>query len=116
MLLQSHSGEIHLLPALPKAWPNGSVKGLRARGGFEVDIVWEDSQLKTGTIKSVWGTDFKLRYGSRVISLRMRSGRSLRFDENLKSTSQVSMPLPTKPNHSTPVISHVRNVDPVPSS
>ena len=61
MLLQSHAGEIHLLPALPKAWNTGHVKGLRARGGFEVDMVWEDGQLTEAKLYSALGRDGTVR-------------------------------------------------------
>ena len=79
MLLQSHSGEIELLPALPAAWPTGSVRGLRARGGFEVDIAWRDGRLTAATVGSLEGNPATLRYDKVTRPVRLRRGATLRW-------------------------------------
>lgn len=83
MLLQSHAGEVHLLPALPKAWPNGSVTGLRARGGFEVDMAWADGKLTSMALRSLTAKTCQVRYGEKTVELKMKPGDVIRLGGDL---------------------------------
>jgi len=80
MLLQSHGPEIHLLPALPFAWPDGSVKGLCARGGFEVSLYWKDHRLQSATLTSQVGGSSPVRYKTHVLHATVKPNRELRLD------------------------------------
>lgn len=83
MLLQSHAGELELLPALPKAWPTGSVRGLCACGGFEADIAWQGGKLSAATIRSKLGGPCRVRYGEKSLKLQTEKGRGHRVDGEL---------------------------------
>jgi alpha-L-fucosidase 2 len=84
MLLDSHGGEIELLPALPKTFATGSVKGLRARGGFELDVAWKDGQLTTATLRSTASQTAKLRYGEKTLALPTEKGKSYTLSSALQ--------------------------------
>ena len=73
MLLQSHAGEIELLPALPSAWPSGKVTGLRARGGFTVDIEWRDGKVTAYRIVSEEPQSVRVRVNGEVKTLRTKT-------------------------------------------
>ena len=76
MLLQSHEDFIELLPALPGSWKDGEVKGLCARGGFELNMKWQDGKLTDAMLLSKKGGDCKVKYGSEEISLQTVAGKT----------------------------------------
>jgi alpha-L-fucosidase 2 len=82
MLLQCVDGEIELLPALPKAWPTGSVRGLRARGGFEVDIAWRDGRLISAELRGAPGGAAHVRYGEKLRRVKVARGKRLTLEAN----------------------------------
>jgi alpha-L-fucosidase 2 len=84
MLLQSHDEVIHLLPALPKTWNEGNVSGLRARGGFEVDITWKNGKLVSAKISSKDSGVCRVNCQGKTIELQMKAGGWVGLDGDLK--------------------------------
>jgi alpha-L-fucosidase 2 len=86
MLLQSHVGDnstgylVEMLPALPSVWTEGNVSGLRARGGFVVDMAWASGKLTRAEIKSLQGKPLKVKYGEQVRELETEARESYTFD------------------------------------
>jgi alpha-L-fucosidase 2 len=83
MLLQSRDGKIHLLPARPDDWKNGKVTGLRARGGFEVDMTWQDGKLTSAKIHSDMGEPCAVSYGGKTVDFNIKKGKSITLNGNL---------------------------------
>ncbi len=78
MLLQSHAGVVHLLPALPAAWRTGNVTGLMARGNFELAISWADGIMVETTVRALSGGECPLRYGDATLTLDTEAGKTYR--------------------------------------
>ena len=82
MLLQSQGESLHLLPALPRAWPDGMVRGLCARGGFQVEIRWRSERLVSAAISSTQVRTCNVRYGNSVLSIRVEADRKVHLTES----------------------------------
>ncbi|MBR4264491.1 MAG: glycoside hydrolase family 95 protein [Bacteroidales bacterium] len=104
MLLQSHDGALHLLPALPDDWKNGEICGVKARGGFEVDIKWSDNKIVTAKIKSQNGG-----------IVRLRSYQPLKCKGLKIANGEVQNPFLERPEVKKPIISpdNTANLKPV---
>lgn len=85
MLLQSHNGVVKLLPALPDVWTDGEVKGLRARGDFEVDMTWKNGKLIYAVLRSKLGGNCKLSYRGKSLTIKTKQGKSYKINGQMFS-------------------------------
>jgi len=83
MLMQSHDQEINLLPALPSAWADGAINGVVARGGFELDLLWQGGKLQSVKVTSKLGNNLRIRYGDVVKDYPTQRGELIVLDANL---------------------------------
>ena len=83
-LLQSHDGEISILPALPISWKDGSVSGLKARGDYEVSIDWKDGKMASCEIKSNLGKPFTVRYAGKTKEFNLAAGKTIKLGPDLE--------------------------------
>ena len=79
MLIQSHNNQLEILPALPDAWKSGKVKGLKARGGINVDMEWDNGKLRKSTLYSTIDQTLKIKYKSDVQTIIIKKGQSVPF-------------------------------------
>jgi alpha-L-fucosidase 2 len=106
MLMQSDDGDLNLIPALPDAWPTGSISGLRARGGFEiVSMRWKDGKLVKAVIKSLIGGNLRLRVPN---ALSLSGGAILR-----KATGKNANPFYQTEDTPAPIVSSKATVTPI---
>jgi len=84
MIVQSHQGYLDILPALPTAIPHGEIKGIGARGGFELDLTWDKGQLTSLTIKSKTGGACEIHYKNLVVAIKTAAGQSYKLNGDLK--------------------------------
>jgi alpha-L-fucosidase 2 len=84
-LVQSHTSEISLLPALPASWNDGSVNGLRARGGFEVDMQWKNGKLQSAEIRNTSAAACKVRYRTKTAEFSLKPGEAIHLSADLVS-------------------------------
>lgn len=82
MLVQSRGDDIVLLPALPFAWPNGSITGLRTRGSTAIDLRWKDGRLVTATLISATDGTRMLKLGESTLQIRLRAGQPKKLNAN----------------------------------
>jgi alpha-L-fucosidase 2 len=92
MLLQSDGREIHLLPALPGVWSDGSFSGFRARGGFEVGCRWRAGRVESATVRSVRASACRIRSAGKSAMHTLREGETARLDANLERIAPEAAP------------------------